>query len=337
MERQKNTKKFVLVSYNQQVLDQIASDDLEEVLAAVVDGRFQWLTVNGFTEADRLTIDKILTTFHSDLDFTETILSEAIDDFSGERRNCLYLDYEIFEDYSAAEGFEAVTGTAVLGKTYLLLFDRDTSGYFDNERRKIVNDETRTQEFPVDYLFYLLMRTAITKTKKLLFVDLTQHFEDLEDRVIDNPGEDFVLDEIMELRAQIRPLYDAVLRYGNLIGFILEEESRFITEHTRNYFEKNLESDRRELWDGYREVRGWTSQLMDIHRSNMDEKTNDILKILAIISFIFLPITFMASIYGMNFTNMPELSWKYAYFVTLAIMGLIAIGLLIYMKRKRWI
>jgi magnesium transporter len=180
------------------------------------------------------------------------------------------------------------------------------------------------------------MRTAITKAKKLLFVDLTQRFEDLEDRVTANPGEDFVLDEIMDLRAQIRPLYDTVLRFGSVISFILEEESRFITEHTRSYFERNLESDRRELWNGYREVRSWTTQLMDIHRSNMDEKTNTILKILAVISFIFLPITFLASLYGMNFTNMPELNWPYAYYLTLGFMAAIAIGLLIYMKKKRW-
>ena len=338
MQEETTSKKFVLVSYDQTAIEQLATNDLEQLLASVVDGRISWLTVNGITEADKPMLDKMLSFFKVNLSFTEKIISEAIDDFSGERKDCLYLDFEIFDGYAADTGFKTVAGTAVLGKNFLLTFNKNNVGYFNSQRQKIVDEETRIQEFPVDYLFYLLTRTMITQTKKLLFVDLTQHFEDLEDRIIDNPGEDFVLDEIMDLRTQIRPLYDVVLRFGNLISHILEEESRFITDHTRTYFERNLESDRRELWEGYRGIRNWTTQLMDIHRSNMDEKTNDILKILAIISFIFLPITFLASIYGTNFTHMPpEVEWHYGYYSLLGVMVLIAVGLLAYMRRKRWI
>jgi magnesium transporter len=337
MQEETASKKFVLVSYDQTAIEQLSANDLDQILAAVVDSRISWLTVNGLTEADKLLLNKLLSFFRVSLSFTEKILNETIDDFSGERKDCLYMDYEIFDGYSTDSGFKPVTGTVILGKNFLLTFDKNNVGYFDNERLKIVNEETRTQEFPVDYLFYLLVRTMITQTKTLLFVNLTQRFEDLEDRVIANPGEDFILDEIMNLRTQIRPLYDVVLRFGNLISFILEEESRFITDHARTYFERNLESDRRELWEGYRGIRNWTTQLMDIHRSNMDEKTNDILKILAIISFIFLPITFLASLYGMNFTNMPEVGWDYGYYAILGVMALISGGLLIYMRKKGWL
>ena len=330
--------RFVLISYDQTTIKQTISDDLEQILASVNENRNNsWLTINGISEADDPLLKRILLFFGIHSSLSENILSEELDEFTGESRNCLYLDYEIFDEYSVEDGFEQVSGTMILAQNCLLLFDKDNSGYFDAERKKIINEETRAQEFPIDYLFYLLMRTAITKVKKLLFGDLTQHFEDLEDRAIAYPGEDFILDEIMMLRTQIRPLYDVVLHFSRLNSFILEEESHFITPHTRAYFEKNLESDRQELWTGYREVRSWTIQLMDIHRSNLDEKTNDVIRVLTLISFIFLPITFLASLYGMNFKNMPELGWPYAYYMTLFVMAFISIGLLVFIKKKGWL
>lgn len=336
-ERSTASPRFILVSYDQNSLEQTASDDLDQVLASVKDDRISWLTVNGLSRADGPLLQKILPFFRISSNLSETILSEELDEFDGERTDCLYLDYEIFKGYSAVSGFDRVRGALVLAKNCLLLFDKDDSGYFDGERRKILKRETRVNEFPVDYLFYLLVRNAITEIQKLLFVDLTQHFEDLEDRVIAYPGADFILDEIMLLRTQIRPLYDTVLRFSWLNSFILEEESLFISAHTRTYFEKNLESDRQELWSGYREVRNWTVQLMDIHRANMDEKRNDIVKVLTLVSFIFLPITFIASLYGMNFRHMPELGWRYSYYVVLLIMALIVLSLIIFIKKKRWL
>jgi len=337
IEQGMTSPRFVLVSYDKSSLEQIAGDDLAQILDAVRADRTSWLTVNGFSQADAPLLNQLLGFFGIQPLLTEMILAEELQEFTGERRDCLYLDFEFVERYSAQNGFETVRGSVVLAKNCLLLLDRDSSGFFDTERVKIVNHESRAQEFPADYLFYLLVRTAIARTKKLLFVDLTQHFEDLEDRVITFSGQDFVLDEIMLLRTQIRPLYDIVLRFSQLNSFILEEESRFITNHTRTYFEKNLESDRQELWTGYREVRSWTIQLMDIHRSNMDEKTNEVVKILTIVSFIFLPITFIASLYGMNFSNMPELELPNAYFFILLLMALIVLGLIIYIKKKQWL
>lgn len=88
---------------------------------------------------------------------------------------------------------------------------------------------------------------------------------------------------------------------------------------------------------GYREVRRWTIQLMDIHRSNMHEKTNDVVKILTIVSFIFLPITFIASFFGMNIHNIIESELPNAYYFVLLIMALIVLGLVLLIKKKRWL
>ncbi len=97
-----------------------------------------------------------------------------------------------------------------------------------------------------------------------------------------------------------------------------------------------MQKDLDSLWQGYFRLRNWASELLDIHRANVNEKTNRVIHILTIISTVFLPITFIASLYGMNFANIPELQQPYGYFAVLMLMIMIAIVMVVYMKRKKW-
>jgi magnesium transporter len=217
----------------------------------------------------------------------------------------------------------------ILNHQVVILFDRDRSGYFDSLHNKVVAGNTRAQEYGPDYIFYLLLRTAIANLKKFMLVDLVDQHEALEDEVIDHPGREYALDDILTLRQQVRPLYDPLLASRELIDYVLEEESRFITPHTRCLFEKRLKNDSNDLWLGYSQLRHWNTVLLDIHRSSMGEITNHKLNLVTYI-------TFLTGLYGMNFAYMPELEGHYNYYILLGVMVVIAIAMTIFIKRKKW-
>jgi len=328
---------YSLVAYTQEKITHRAGADLTGLLVQLEDDGNTWVTVNGYSATDRDTIAHLLSFFDIDPSLADDIVDETRPAFRGETRQCLFVDYTIPYLNPAGDAYWYVRGTVILNHQAVILFDRDRSGYFDSTHKKILAGNTRAQEFGPDYIFYLLLRTAVANVKKFMLVDLVDQFEALEDEVINHPGEEFVLDDILTLRQQVRPLYDPLLSSRGLIEYVLEEESRFIAPHTRRLFENHLEKDSDQLWQGYSQLREWSSVLLEIHRSNMGEKTNRIMHLLTIISFIFLPITFLASLYGMNFAYIPELKGRYNYFFLLAVMVLIVMVLLTIIKRKKWI
>jgi len=328
---------YSLVTYTQEKITHGEGGDLADLLGRVEDDGNTWLTVDGHSATDRDAIAQLFSFFNIDPSLADTIVDEKRMGFNRETKQYLFVDYATPYPNPAGDGYCYARGSIIFNHQALILFDRDRSGYFDSIRNKILAGDTRVQEFGPDYLFYLWLRTAIAKSKRFMSVDLVEQFEAMEDEVIDHPGQEFVLDDIMTLRQQVRPLYESILSLRELIDHVLEEESRFIAPHTRRLFEKRLEKDSDQLWQSYVQLRDWNSELMDIHRSNVAEKTNRILHILTILSFVLLPITFISSLYGMNFAYMPVLQGRYSYYFVLGLMVLIVVVLLLIMKRKKWI
>ena len=328
---------YSLVTYTKDKVAHSAGEDLKDLLAQVEDQGHTWVTVNGYSAADREAIAQLFLFFDIDPSLADDIVDETRPAFRGETGQYLFIDSLIPYPDSHGDTYSFVQGTVFLNRRAVILFDRARSGYFDPTRDRILAGNTRAQEFGPDYIFYLLLRTAIANVKRSLLVDMVDRFEALEDEVIDQPGEEFVLDDILTLRQQVRPFYDPLLSSRELIDYVLEEESRFIAPHTRRLFERHLEKDSDQLWSGYLHLRDWSSVLLDIHRSNVSEKNNQKLNLVTIVTFVFLPITFLTGLYGMNFVHMPELEGYFNYFILLGVMLVIAIAMVTYIKRKKWI
>ncbi len=327
---------FLLISYEQNTIESFSSNNVSDILEKVDHNRFSWLTINNYSDSDRATIEQILTAFAIDTSLADDMLDHILLEFTGEHPDYLYLEYAVPLFNPQTKDYDQAKGSVILGHRYLLSFVETNLGLFNNTRQKILAHQTRVQQFGPDYLLYLFIRAAVINVERLMFVDLVQQFEIFEDEVIASAGKDTILDGILALREQVKPLYDSVRRLGQFIEYIREEDSRFITPQTSTYFQMNLEQDMQALWNGYFRLRTWTSELMDIHRANVNEKTNRIIHILTIISTVFLPITFISSLYGMNFENMPELNQPYAYPSVLILMTIIVVVMVIYMKRKKW-
>ena len=158
--------------------------------------------------------------------------------------------------------------------------------------------------------------------------------EDLEDKIIDNPTKDEP-SKIQHLKKEISLIRRYMLPLKEEMFKIKKEPGTFIQKETRTYLQdvydhlQNLEAN----FETFREM---VKDLMELYLGNMSNIMNQVMKTLTIVSAIFIPLTFLAGIYGMNFHHMPELKYTFSYPVLLSVMAGVAITLLIYMKRKNW-
>lgn len=330
--------KYTLISYDQGNMDRFSSDRLSDILAQVNKDRVSWVTIHGYSPLDHTEIENLLVAFSADPALAEKILNKVPLEFSDRDPNYLYFEYSapIPEFDTKKKNFREARGSVVFGEHYLLLFNENMAGLFDDIQEKVLTGNTHAQNFGSDYLFYLLWRVNLSKFDQLVNVELINHLDALEDNVIDNPGKRGVLVDLITARNLVKPLHDPLRRHESLLVSIREEDILFISEDTRKLFTQNLATDLEEVKQGYLRLRFWINELLDIHRANVGERTNRIIYALTILTAIFLPITFISSLYGMRFEYIPGIYNPFGFYAVLLLMVGIVVAMVIYMKIKGW-
>ena len=166
-----------------------------------------------------------------------------------------------------------------------------------------------------------------------------EHFgekiEKEEDTVLSNPGPQTAA-AIHDLRRGMAFMRKSVWPLRDALGQILRSESALIGRETDIYF-KDVYDHSLRIIDTVETYRDTLSGLMDMYLSTVSNRMNEVMKTLTIMASIFIPLTFIAGVYGMNFQNMPELKWRWGYFGILAFMATVGVALFVYFKRKRWL
>lgn len=220
-----------------------------------------------------------------------------------------------------------------LGPNILISFEEKDNNLFASiiERLKVGKGKGRTRQ--EDYLSYLLI-DHIVDNYYFLLDHTEEQMEDLEKLLIDNPTNELshsflrLKKNLMLLRKTVNPLREE-LRY------LTREESGVISKDTRQYL-GDVYDHLSFLTQSIDSSRDMISSMMDLLMANNANRMNSIMKTLTLVSTIFIPMTLVSSIYGMNFEFMPELHWKYGYPVFLAGLTTMGVGMYIYMKRKNW-
>ncbi len=199
------------------------------------------------------------------------------------------------------------------------------------ERIKQAKGKARVKD--ADYLFYVLL-DAYIDTYYLMFDDIQNRILDLEDELLagvyTNRIEDIhnIQNELTGFRKFLLPLKEA-------ISILIKEESDLIHEENLVYF-NDLKDHLNQLVEYYFSYTDMIKSLIDLNNSNINNNINQVMKVLTIIATIFIPLTFIAGIYGMNFENMPELKYEYGYPLIMAVMVVLGVSMFIYMKIKKW-
>ncbi|MBN2311507.1 MAG: magnesium/cobalt transporter CorA [Candidatus Hydrogenedentes bacterium] len=230
--------------------------------------------------------------------------------------------------------------TLFLGDGFVLTFQEHPGDCLDNVRRRIRESMGRIRTMGADYLAYCLV-DAVVDYYSPKIDELAERAEDLETEVLFEPGRDTVL-RIHEMKRDLLTMRRAVAPLREAVNALIRDEHPAVTDATRVYFRDCHDQVIQvvELAEVQRELVGG---LLDVYLSNVSNRMNDVMKVLAVIATLFIPLTFLAGVYGMNFDpdvspwNMPELRTYLGYPLVLLAMVLIVVFELILFRRKGWL
>ncbi|MDP3353040.1 MAG: magnesium/cobalt transporter CorA [Flavobacteriaceae bacterium] len=221
----------------------------------------------------------------------------------------------------------------ILGKNYVISFQEQPGDVFDSIRIRIRESKGNIRKRKADYLFYRIIDTVVDNYF-FIVEHLSERIENLEDLVLKSQTTD-LLHQIQDLKTQLIQIRKAISPLREAVSLLQKDEVKFIHKNTNQYFRDVYQNliQVSESIDIYREM---TKNLMDLYQSGINNRMNQVMQVLTVIATIFIPLTFIVGIYGMNFDNIPELHWKYGYFFTWGIMISVVLFMLKYFKRKKW-
>ena len=223
----------------------------------------------------------------------------------------------------------------VLGANFVLSFQEGLEGdVFNIIRDRIRSGKGRIRKTGPDYLAYSLI-DAIVDNYFVILEKLGDRIELLETELIENPTQKTV-HKIYQLKRELIFLHNAVWPLREVVSSLGKQESSLVRETTVPYV-RDVYDHVIHVIDSIDIYREMISGMLDMYLSSVSNRLNEVMKVLTVIATIFMPLTFVAGLYGMNFKDMPELDWRYGYPAVLAIMAVIAGIMLYYFKRKKWL
>jgi len=227
-----------------------------------------------------------------------------------------------------------------LGDGFVITFQEREGDVFDPIRDRIRTARGRIRTVGADYLLYALFDAVVDNVFPIL-EGISIRLEDEEEKILRGNGSAPVVEPLYEVRRELILLRRALWPLREAVGALQKLEGERVSDDTRLYLRDVSDHVVQivELLESEREV---VSTLMDVHLSQVSHKMNEVMKVLTIIATIFMPLGFLAGVYGMNFDpaspyNMPELGWRYGYPAVVSVMLLIGIGMLFYFRRKKWL
>ncbi|MBN1848880.1 MAG: magnesium/cobalt transporter CorA [Deltaproteobacteria bacterium] len=222
----------------------------------------------------------------------------------------------------------------ILGPNYVLTFQENTGDVFDIIRERLRKQKGRIRKEGADYLAYALI-DAIVDNYFIVLEKIDEKMEMLEEQLTENPNSE-TMQTIHHLKRELIFLRKSVWPLREVIGILEREELRLIQAKT-TVFLRDVYDHTIQVIDTIETFRDMVSGMLDLYLTTVSNRMNEVMKVLTIIATIFIPLTFIAGIYGMNFEFMPEIKWHWSYPVVWIIMIAIGVLMLIYFRKKKWL
>jgi magnesium transporter len=222
----------------------------------------------------------------------------------------------------------------VLGENYVITFQERTGDDFDPVRDRIRIPGARIRAKGPDYLAYALVDSVVDHYFAVLEA-IGDAAERLEGEVVDQPGRD-TMHRLHALKREILMVRRAVWPVRDMVNSLLRTESPLVSNAT-HVFLRDVYDHAIRIIDSVEVLRDVVGGIIDLYLSSLSHRTNEVMKTLTVIASIFIPLTFIAGVYGMNFEYMPELEWPWAYPTLLALMAVLALGMLWIFRRRGWV
>jgi magnesium transporter len=323
-----------LIKYNESEVIEKKIDNFEEIEDHLSPDYTVWINVDGIN--DTAMMEQISKNFKFHPLMTEDIMNTEHFPKSEE-----YEDHHFFtlkmlrlEGDNGENGIISEHLSLVLGSNYVISFqDKIKGDVFNSVRIRIHSSKARLRKNKADYLFYALIDSAVDRYFTIMEF-IREKIEDTEDYVLENPSKHSI-DHIITIKKNLTDIRKIVIPLKDAVDRIFLEESDFINEDTYTFL-RDVQDHMIHLSGNFDGFRDSVTSLMDMYMSNLSNNLNVIMKTLTIFSLFFVPLTFIAGVYGMNFRHMPELEWKYGYPLVLGVMVCCVILMFLYMRRKGW-
>jgi magnesium transporter len=326
------------IDYNEQNFDEKQVAAIEDCFAFKTTPTVTWINIDGLHDVQ--IIEKIGQRFEMHPLVLEDILH------TGQRPK--YEDYEkhifIVLTMLSLDGenhaIETEQVSIILGSNFVISFQERIGDVFEQLRDRIRNSKGRIRKMGPDYLAYSILDAVVDSYFSIL-EKIGDRVEVLEEELVEAPTEQ-TLQKIHRLKREMIILRRSVWPLREVISGLQRTESELITEPTSVYL-RDVYDHTIQIIDTIESFRDMVSGMVDLYLSSLSNKMNSVMKVLTIIATIFIPLTFIAGIYGMNFNpekspfNMPELNWYWGYPVALLAMIIVAVIMLIYFRKKKWL
>ena len=251
-----------------------------------------------------------------------------------ESENYIYIVLKMLYLDAESNGTQVEQVSVVFGKNFVISFQEREGDIFEIIRERIRNGKGRIRKMGTDYLAYALIDAVVDHYFIILEKD-GEKIEVLEEKVVSEPRPE-TLQEIHRLKRDMIFLRRSVWPLRELVNSLERGESPMIQKTTRIYL-RDVYDHTIQVIDTLETYRDMLSGMHDTYLSSISNRMNEVMKVLTIIATIFIPLTFIAGIYGMNFEFMPELKWRWAYFGVWGIILIIGIFMLLFFKKKKWL
>lgn len=306
--------------------------NIEEAAGYKYTDSVTWINIDGLKHTDKIeNIGKQYNLHPLVLeDIVNTSQRPKIDDYDDYLFIVLKMLY-----YDEQEQIVIEQVSMVLGKNYVLTFQESEGDVFEPIRKRLRFANGRIRGLKSDYLLYALI-DAVVDNYFSIIETLGHKIEDLETELFNGDARENVNVDIQQLKREILKVRRAIFPLREIINRVEKEDSTLIYKRTITYYRDVYDHliQVSENIDIYREMI-WS--LMDMYMTTVSNRMNEVMKVLTIMSSIFIPLSFLAGLYGMNFEYIPELQYKNGYFVLIGVMLLIFLSLIIYFKRKKWL
>lgn len=331
LESETEKTNIVLVSYAENFYRKIEIDDVNLLPDLLTPESVHWIMVTGFHNTRLIEQVGHVLNIHPLL--LEDILNIEHFSKSEEIDEHLFLTLNILKTMKNSQVLDKNHISFVLGGNYLVSFVQKSTDIFENFSSRIENSIGKVRSRKNDYLFYRLT-DIIVDNYFLLFENFEDRLEKIEDELLRNQSANLAAKiqvnkkALLYLRRNIFPVYES-------IRSIQKSDGKHIRKQTHNFINDTADHLNQlvQTIENYRET---ITSLMELQMANNSNRMNNVMKTLTLISTVFIPLTFLTGIYGMNFEYMPELKIKWAYPAFLGLVTALGFGMWFYMKRKKW-
>ncbi len=332
-EKRDEDVRLSVINYDEVNFQEKTIESIEEVFSFRREPSITWLNVDGVHQPE--IIDKVGKSFGLHPLVAEDIAS------TGQRPKMEDFDDYIFVvlrmlRFDEKENETKTEQVSILfGRDFVISFqERNEGDVFDPIRERLRSNKGRIRKLGADYLAYSLI-DAIVDNYFSILEKLGETIEDIEERVVTNPTSE-TLQTIHALKREMIFLRKSVWPLREVINRLERSESKLINESTFVYL-RDVYDHTIQVMDAVETFRDMLSGMLDIYLSSVSNHMNEIMKVLTVIATIFIPLTFVAGIYGMNFRYMPELEQTWSYPSVLILMLAVALLMVVYFRRKKWL